>query len=59
MSKYIAKTVIEHDGKLYAIGKPLPELTEDQTADLLALGAIEEAPEDKARSKGKKPEGTE
>lgn len=59
MPKYIAKIAINHDNKEFAIGKVLPDLTEDQAADLLALGAIEEAPEGKAPAKAKAEKGAE
>lgn len=52
--KYVAKTAVQHDDKLYPIGETLPALTEAQAADLLALGAIEAAPEDKT-PEGKPP----
>lgn len=42
---YIAKTPINHDGKHFAVGKPLPVSDDEQIEALLELDAIELAPD--------------
>jgi hypothetical protein len=53
---YIAKHRITHGTQEILVGDPMPDLTEVQAAELLALGAIEPAPETTGdnRSKAKK-----
>jgi len=38
---FIAKTPISHDGKLIAVGKPMPDLDDEQIDQLLGIDAIE------------------
>lgn len=56
---YTAKTAILLGEKPIAIGETLPDLPEPQVKDLLALGAIEPAPEGKLPAKAKAKEGAE
>lgn len=49
----VAYGVVEHDGARYKEGSMLPDLTEDQAAQLLAIGAILLAAETPKPQKGK------
>lgn len=48
---YLAKTPIEHDGEDFAIGDPIELDDKTQAPQLLAVEAIELAPEKKAAAK--------
>jgi len=50
MAKYIVKSPLNHDGKLYELGKTI-ELTEEQAEPLLAVKTIE--PSQTTEKKGK------
>lgn len=49
----VAFGVVEHDGARYDEGSMLPDLTEDQVVQLLAIGAISLAAETPKHHKGK------
>lgn len=52
MAKYIVKSPLNHDGKLYEMSKTI-ELTEEQAAPLLAVKAIEPPSAQTPEKKGK------
>ena len=50
---YIAKHSITHGTQKIEAGDPMPDLTEVQAEELLALGAIEPVPETTGDTRGK------